>query len=493
MAEREKMDPTLVRISAAVLVGAMAVVFNTTIVSVALPTLVTELNTTLDVVQWVTTAYLLAMFVTIPVAGWAQNRFGGKNLWIASLAGFLVTSILCGVSWNVGSLIIFRALQGLSGGFVMPLMTTLIMQSSNGKNLGRLMSTVTLPVALGPVIGPVIGGVVMNLLSWEWIFFISVPFAAVGLWMAATMIPASEKVPPRPLDGVGLVLLSPAAIALIYGLSNVSKDNGLARTDAWLPIVIGAVLLAGFVAWCLPRGDRALLDLRLLARRGPGSTTALNFFTGIAVNGAMLLLPMYLQLERGADTLDVGLLLIPQGLGALAARFFAGRATDTLGARVVAMVGFGIMTVMTVPFAFADADTSIVFLLIVLFLRGIGQGMVSIPLSSASFVGLKGREIADVSIIGRTSMQLGGSFGTAVLAVILAGAMNNVSDPTQISHAVNVSFWWAVGFTAAAVVLSMILPGRLKEEDAVDVVDETDTVDGKGPATPAPDAAARTR
>lgn len=452
------MDRTLVRTSAAVLVGAMAVVFNTTTVSVALPTLVDKLHTTLSVVQWVSTVYLLALFITIPVAGWAQNRIGGKRLWIAALAGFLVTSVLCGLAWNIESLIAFRALQGLAGGFILPLLTTLIIQAAGGRNLGRVMATVTLPVALGPVIGPVIGGIIVTALDWQWIFYVNVPFAVAGLIMAAKLIPSTAPGRPKRLDAVGLLLVSPAAVSLIYGLTNVTKQNGFARFDVWFFVTAGTVLLAAFVVWALQRRDRALIDLRLLRYRGAGSTTVLQFLTGVAVYGALLLLPLYFEGARGATALQVGLLLIPQGVGSILSRFVSGRLTDSLGPRPVAMLGFAIVAVTTVPFAVADASTSEVFLLAALLVRGFGQGMVNIPISSAAYIGLDKQQIPDVSIIGRTSQQLGGSFGVAVLAVILQGSING--DDSRILTGLQTSFWWAAGFTAVAVILALILPGR---------------------------------
>lgn len=197
MAKQEKLDRNLVRTATAVIVGSLAIVFNTTIVSVALPTLVTKLNSSIDVVQWVSTGYLLALFVTIPIAGWAQNKFGGKQLWVAALLGFLVTSVLCGFAWNITSLIVFRILQGLAGGFIMPLMTTLIMQATGGKNIGRVMSTISLPAALGPILGPVVGGLILSAFDWQWMFFINIPFCLVGVFLAIRMIPVTQPGAPK--------------------------------------------------------------------------------------------------------------------------------------------------------------------------------------------------------------------------------------------------------------------------------------------------------
>ena len=144
------------------IVGGLAVVFDTTIVSVALRTLAVELHTSVATIQWVSTGYLLALGVTIPLAGWAQGRFGGKRVWMFALLVFLVGSIASSLAWSAASLIAFRVVQGIGGGLMLPLMSTLVMQAAGGKALGRTMSVVSLPAILGPILGPVLGGVILN-------------------------------------------------------------------------------------------------------------------------------------------------------------------------------------------------------------------------------------------------------------------------------------------------------------------------------------------
>ncbi len=184
MAEKERIDPAVLKISLAVVVGALAVVFDTTIVSVALHTLATDLHTSVSTIQWVSTGYLLALGVTIPIVGWAQQRIGGKRLWMIALAIFLVASILCSLAWDAPSLITFRVLQGIGGGMMLPLMSTLVMQAAHGQNLGRIMSVVSLPAVLGPILGPVVGGLILTTLDWRWLFWVNVPFCLVGIVLA---------------------------------------------------------------------------------------------------------------------------------------------------------------------------------------------------------------------------------------------------------------------------------------------------------------------
>ena len=461
------LDPQLKRIAAAVITGAVAVILDTTIVSVAIHELGTELDASVSTIQWVSTAYLLAMFVAIPISGWAQSRLGAKRLWLMALTLFLVGSVLCAFAWNVESLIAFRVVQGLGGGVMMPLMTTILMQAAHGQNVGRLMAAVSLPAALGPILGPVIGGLILNYLSWEWLFLVNVPLCLVGLFLAVRLLPGDrDTVRPVPLDVVGMLLVSPGVVAVIYGLTNVGGEGGFGRADVIAPLVIGLVLLAAFAAWSVHAGERALVDVRLFRHRALTSSSALLFLAGLGLYGSMLLLPLYWQEVRGQDALGAGLLLIAQGVGALGSRTLAGRLTDSIGGRWVAVGGFAVLAVATVPFAFATPTTSETFLMAALFVRGLGFGAVTIPLMTGAYFGLERDEIPHASIITRVAMQLGGSFGVAVLAVILASNAAGATSLAAIAEAFDVAFWWAIGFTVLAVGLSFLLPGKQARAEA---------------------------
>ncbi|MBA8990034.1 EmrB/QacA subfamily drug resistance transporter [Curtobacterium pusillum] len=450
------MDRNLSRLAIALVVGAMAPLFDSTIVSVALHTLSHDLHASVETIQWVSTGYLLAMGVTVPLIGWLQNRVGGRRLWMASLVVFLVGSVLCSLAWDVTSLIVFRVVQGIGAGAMMPLLTTLLMQAAGGRSVGKLMSIVSLPTALGPILGPIMGGLILGAGSWPWLFWVNVPFAVVGLVLAWRFIPADGPTGRARLDAVGLVLLSPAVVGVLFGLSNASRTDGFARPDVWAPLAAGLVLLVAFVLWATRRREAALVDLALLRHRPLAAAATLMFLMGAALYGGMLLLPLSFQELRGADALGAGLLLIPQGVGSLLSRSLAGRLTDRIGARTVAIVGFAIVLLATIPFAFADGSANPWWIGLVLVVRGLGLGAVMIPIMAVGFVGLARPEMPHASTITRLAQQLGGAFGTAVLAVVLAGAAAG-GDPAA---AFQQAFWWAIGITAFATAMAALLPGR---------------------------------
>jgi len=455
----EKLDPKVVRTALILIVGGMAVIFDTTIVSVALHTLAAKLDTSVTTVQWVTTGYLLAFAITVPLSAWGLMRFGGKRLWMFSLVMFLVGSVGSSLAWNVGSLIGWRVVQGVGGGLMFPLMTTLIFQAAGGKSLGRLVTYVALPALLGPVLGPVIGGAILTHLSWRFMFWVNVPFCVIGFLLAwrylADDTPGKGTSKPR-LDVPGLALIAPGSAVLLYGLANAGTSAGFGHPDVIIPLVIGVALLAAFAVYGV-RKTRPLVEIRLLARRPVASASAVLFFSGFSLYGAMLLMPLFYQDVRGTTALAAGIMLVPQGVGSILSRTVAGSNIDKYGARPIVVMGFIVATAATVPFAFAGVHTNEWLLALWMVIRGFGLGAVTMPVMVSGYVGLAKDEIPHSSVLTRTAQQLGGSFGTAVLAVILEGAI--AAHPATLADAFHVAFWWSIGFSAVAVLLSLWLPG----------------------------------
>ena len=269
------------------------------------------------------------------------------------------------------------------------------------------------------------------------------------------LLPADQPGPRTRLDPAGL-LLSPAIVALLYGLSNAGQNGGFGRTDVFVPVIIGVLLLAGFTGGALARGDAALVDLRLLRHRPLAAATVLLFLSSAVLYGAMLLLPLYWQQARGTDALGAGLLLIPQGVGTFLSRKNAGKLTDRIGTRSVSIAGFAIVAAATIPFALATSTTSKWLLMAALLVRGVGLGAVTIPLLAAAYIGLHKAEVPHASIITRVAIQVGGSFGVAVLAVILNTATSHARTTPAVAF--DQAFWWATALAAAGALLSLLLP-----------------------------------
>ncbi|HUA43553.1 MAG TPA: MDR family MFS transporter [Streptosporangiaceae bacterium] len=461
----EKLDPALMRLIVILLLGAIPSLLDTTIVNVAIDTIGRDLHTTVSAIQWIITGYLLSFAMVIPLSGWVLARFGGRAAWVFALAVFLAGSVLSGAAWNIGALIAFRVLQGVGGGLMMPLLTTLITQAAAGRQLGRLMAAVSLPVAVVPILGPVVSGLIISNFSWRWIFYVNVPICLAGLVLAWRGLPGRQRQPTgaatRPkLDVIGLVLLCPALVSLLYGLAQVSDAGGFAHPRVLIPLLAGAALLAGFIWHALRMAGEPLVDLRLFRSRAFTGASALMFLAGLSIYGAMLLLPLYFQQARGYSALTAGLLLVPQGIGSILPRTIVGKLTDRLGARPVSLVGIVLAAAGTVPFALAGPRTSDVLLVAALVVRGAGLGAATIALMAGVFQGLSKSQIPHASSATRIVQQVGGAFGAAVLVVILSGQVHQGGSAASLTGAFDHTFWWCVGFSALAALPALLMAGR---------------------------------
>jgi EmrB/QacA subfamily drug resistance transporter len=466
-------------VAAVVTVGVIMSILDTTIVNVALETLSRELHAPLNTIQWVSTGYMLALAVVIPLTGWMSERFGAKKVWMVSVALFAVGSALCGLAWSAGSLIFFRILQGFGGGMIMPVGMSVLAQTAGPHRLGRVMAVIGVPTLLGPIFGPVIGGLIVDSVSWRWIFFVNIPIGILALGLAAKLLHADAgRADAGRLDWTGLLLLSPGLAGIVFGLSETETHGGITAPIAWVPMVVGVVLVALFVrhAWY---ADRPLIDVRLFRATGFSAAAASTFLLAGALFGGMIVLPLYYQVVRGTSALDAGLLMAPQGVGAAFAMPFAGKLTDRIGGGRVALAGLLICTLATIPFAGIQADTPYTVLAPVLVVRGIGIACAMMPAMAAAYATLSHAQVPRATSALNVLQRVGGSMGTALLAVVLqhqitsqlgvAGAAGGggtlqrlpenvrarVADP--LAAAFGNTFWWAVAMSAVALVPATVL------------------------------------
>jgi EmrB/QacA subfamily drug resistance transporter len=365
----DRIDPATWRIAGTIVLGGIMTNVDTTVVNVALASLAREFGSSVTSVQWVATGYLLALAVVIPLSGWATDRFGGRQVWIASIGMFVAGSMLAGAAWSLSSLIFFRVLQGLGGGMIMPVGMTLLTRAAGRGRVGRVMGALGVQQVLGPVLGPVIGGVLVEHAGWRWVFYVNAPIGALAVVAAARFLPRTRPQPCDRLDARGFVLLSPGLAALVYGLAGISQHGGFSDPRTFVPIVLGIVLVTAFVLRAR-RVRNALIDVRLFAGRAFSAGVGATFCIGMALFGALFLLPLYYQGARGQSPLDAGLLMAPQGIGAAVMMPFAGWLTDRVGAGRVVLAGLAVIVAGTLPFALAGTSTPYPVLALALVVRG---------------------------------------------------------------------------------------------------------------------------
>jgi EmrB/QacA subfamily drug resistance transporter len=419
----DALDRETLIVAGVVMLGAIMSILDTTVVNVAIDHLAVAFNSSLTTIQWVVTGYTLALAAVIPASGWAADRFGTKRLYLASLVLFTAGSALSGLAWSAASLIGFRVLQGLGGGMIMPAVMTIVTKKAGPHRMGRIMGVLGVPMLIAPIIGPILGGWLVDDVSWRWIFFINLPIGVIAFVLAQAKLDPDESQPTHRLDWIGMVLLSPGLALLIYGLAE-SSSYGFGAARAWAPVVAGALLIAGFLAhsW---RAPAPLIDIRTFTHTRAGAAAGVFLLFAVAFFGALLLVPLYYQSVRGASALDAGLLLVPQGLGAMVTMPIGGRLTDRYGPWTWPACGIPLLVIGITPFAFVGPHTSYVLLCAFNFVLGLGMGLSMMPTMTAAMQSVPPAAIARTSTAMNIIRQGGASIGTAILTVILSSEINH--------------------------------------------------------------------
>jgi EmrB/QacA subfamily drug resistance transporter len=452
----ERIEPYVWRIAGVVILGMIMSILDTTIVNVALRTLGHDLHSSISQIQWVVTGYLLSLAAVIPITGWAARRYGAKRVYMVSLVLFTAGSALCAAATSTTSLVLFRVLQGIGGGMIMPVGQLIMAQVAGPKRMGRVMGVVSMPAMLAPIMGPVVGGLILQNLHWSWIFLVNVPIGVIAFIAALRIIPHTQSGEAGRLDVLGLALLSTGSSALVYGLSQLGTHASLTAPAVIWPILGGIALSVAFCLHAL-RATRPLLDVRLYANRVFGAASLTTFFLGAALFGAMILVPLYYQEVRHESVIVTGLLVGPQGLGMLLVMPMTSRLTQRYGGGRVAMAGVSILCLGTIPLAFVSTGTSILTISLVLLLRGVGIGFAFVPAMTAAFASLRPDQLSDATPQLNVLQRLGGAIGTAVLAVVLQRASAGSASVSHLAAAFDSAYWWSLGIALLSLIPCFVL------------------------------------
>ncbi len=418
------LDRETMVIAGVVLLGAIMSILDTTIVNVAIDRLAIDFHASLTTIQWVVTGYTLSLAAVIPASGWAADRFGTKRIYMFSLALFMLGSALCAVAWSADSLIAFRVLQGVGGGMIMPAVMTIMTKKAGPHRMGRVMGILGVPMLIAPILGPILGGWLVDDVSWRWIFLINVPIGVLAIILAWIKLETDEPQPAHRLDWLGMALLSPGLTLFIFGLAE-SASGGFGDFKSWAPIVAGVALIATFFWHSWRKSSGALIDIRTFTQTRAGAAAGTFLLFAVAFFGALLLIPLYYQTVRGASALESGLLLAPQGFGAMITMPLAGKLTDRYGPNRLPACGIPLLVIGIAPFAFVTATTSYVLLGSFSFVLGLGMGFSMMPTMTAAMQAVPAAAIARTSTAMNIIRQGGASIGTAVLSVILASEITS--------------------------------------------------------------------
>jgi EmrB/QacA subfamily drug resistance transporter len=500
-ANDDKITGDILKIAGVVVLGAIMSILDITVVNVALPTFQTAFGSpghplAYSTVAWTVTGYTLALATVIPVTGWAADRFGTKRLYMSAVALFTAGSALCSTAGSINMLIGFRVLQGLGGGMLMPLGMMIITRAAGPKRMGRLMAILGVPMLLGPIGGPILGGWLIDTASWHWIFLINVPIGVVGLVYALMALPKDSPKPSESFDFLGVLMMSPGLALFLYGVSSIPTQGKVGTPGVLVPGLIGLALVVAFVVYSF-KPKLPLLDLRLFKNRNLAISILTMFLFAVAFFGGLLLVPTYFQEIRGESVLHAGLLVAPQGIGAMLTMPIAGALTDKLPVGRIVPFGLVFIAVGMAGLTQISSTTSFTVLIGLLFIMGLGMGGTMMPIMTSALKTLRASEVARGSTLLNITQQIASSIGVAVMSVILTNglkgarlaypaiaALHNPQIARQIGGKAGVSeglsqagnafahtYWVAFALVVVTVAAALFLPRKQEESHLLD--DET--------------------
>jgi len=428
----------------------------------------------------------------IPLTGWAADRFGTKRLYMTAIACFVTGSVLCSAAWSIGALIVFRVLQGLGGGMLMPLGMTIMTRAAGPHRMGRLMAILGVPMLLGPILGPILGGWLIQVGNWHWIFLINAPIGVLAFVYAWRVLARDTATRSESFDFLGMALMSPGLALFLFGVSSIPTEGTVAAPRVWVSMLVGALLMVAFVIHSF-RPAHPLLDLRLFKNRNLTVTIITMLLFAAAFFGGLLLVPTYFQEVRGQSTLHAGLLVAPQGLGAMITMPLAGSQVDKHP--IGRIVPFGLVFILIGMFGLTQLTSTTPYPMITaeLFVMGLGMGATMMPLFTSALKNLRPHEVARGSTLLNINQQIASSAGVAIMSVLLTShlqasefagrAMASLRDPAvagkmspaEISagladagHAFAHTYWVAWAMVLVTLVPALLLPRRREEPRTLD-------------------------
>ncbi|KQT33611.1 disulfide bond formation protein DsbA [Sphingomonas sp. Leaf412] len=407
--------------------GAMVMqILDTTIANVALPHMQTSLAATMDTVTWVLTSYIVATAIALPATGWLSDRLGSRNLFLLSVGGFVVASMLCGIATSLPEMVAFRVFQGICAAFINPLSQTAMLDINPPERAAKAMSVWGMGVMVGPIMGPVIGGYLTENYDWRWVFYVNVPVGALTFAILWALLPSRPKAT-RSFDYAGFVYLGIAVAAFQLMLDRGQSEDWF---DSWEIVAEGLVALAA--AWMtivhFATARRPLFDRALFANRNLVMGMVFMVVVGISTMAPMALLPPMLQQLFGYPVVDTGLMMAPRGVGVLFTMWLAGQLMGKVDTRAVIMVGLAIFALSLRMMAQWSLEMDFWPVVTAGFIQGLGMGLVFMPLNALAFATLDGKYRTDGSSLLNLMRSIGQSAGISMVTVLLA---RNI----QVSHA----------------------------------------------------------
>ncbi len=455
-------------------VGAFMSLLDSTIVNIALPDILRDFHSDLDNGQLVLTIYLLSLALVVPLSGFLGERIGMKRLYLITLILFTLGSALCGLAWNLPSLIVFRAMQGLGGGMLQPLGQAIVFTMITPRERGYFMGLLGLPTLLAPILGPTVGGYLVEYSSWRMIFLINVPIGIVNVVLAWKLLKESPIRVDARIDRLGLTLSAIAFPCLLLALSQ-GESQGWASWPILTGLTLGAGALALFIRVEL-RQKQPLLKVDLFKNRMFALAMVIIFATQFALFGVQYLLPIFLQTAHAMSPVKTGLVLLPSGFVSFIAMNIGGRNYNRLGPKPLSITGMAILLLTTVLLSRISEDTSPLWIAALASSRGIGIGLCVIPIQTMAYNTVAQADMPRATAMVNVMFRVFGSIATAVLTTVIiaslgwhgAPAGSSFTDGSAPVHfmvkAFSDGFLVMTAFAVVGLVLAFFVHDRMLDE-----------------------------
>ncbi len=429
MSQQTEVTGSKAGITAVVMVTALMAMIDITIVNVALSDIRASFGTPIDQIGWVSTGYMMANIVIIPMTGWFQKRFGYKKYFAASVALFTIASALCGTAWNLPSLVVFRILQGLGGGAIIPTAQTILFARYPAKEHGMAGGLFGLAAITGPLLGPTIGGYLIEWFDWHWIFLVNVPIGALAIYLIFRFVEQPGFEPPKnaPIDRFGIALLAVAMPSIQYVLEEGNREGWLESKEIAIAAVVGAIALITFVVHELET-ENPVVDLRIFLVRSYAAGTGLNFLTGFALFSGSYLFSLFAGSVMRYTALDTGKIFLVAGAVSVLLMPLIGRFGSRFDPR--ALLALGIFVVAGSQFLASKLTPAAGFWDLVRpnFVRSAGLGFIFIPVTVAALSGVPAEKRGNATGLFNLTRELGGSIGTALMGMFVTDGIKRNSS-----------------------------------------------------------------
>ncbi|MEK3913681.1 DHA2 family efflux MFS transporter permease subunit [Paenibacillus sp. FSL H7-0331] len=468
----------------AIVLGTFVSVLNSSLMNVALLKFVAVFGSDVPTVQWVITGYMLAAAVVIPMSGFLGARFGNKNVFIYSVLGFTIGSVLCGIAWSDSTLIMFRIIQGLAGGFIMPVGMSIIYTTFPREKVGTAIGLWGVAAMVAPALGPTVGGYMIQYYSWRWLFLVNIPIGLFAFIMGKILLKDSPRKLDIKFDTAGAVLS-----ILFFGTLMLALSKG--QSEGWTSLFIVSLLFVSFFSlllliWVELGSKNPLLDLKIFKNPQFTMSTIAGSLVMMGMLGGTFLTPLYLQNIQSMSAMDTGLLMMPQSIAMAFMMPISGKLTDKFGIIPVGIVGLATLGFTTMELHMLTADTPNHWLNVVLTIRAIGIGLVMMPLTSAGMMSIPTSQVGNASPLSNVVRQVAGSMGIALFTSIMSSRqlvhyqhisesvpVDSLAASNVISAMTGAIYQWGVDTTTASGTAAVYLAGMIQKEALVRGIADT--------------------